>query len=240
MPEGAAVFCGLYLAGILGAVAGQWVSNAAWSSLSEQTMPQAGQLAAQLIMLAVLVAVWRRSPWPVDSSGGDRVSGSWDRTRPVVIGACAMLLFWPLVQSVAMAAEFLVEQMQGAPLEPIAHETLAKLHAAPRDGWFFALTGLVVLAVPFMEEVMYRGILQPILSGAGLGRWPAIVGTSVVFASVHLALARPHAVAAIFVLSLGFGWAYERTGRLAAPVTMHVLFNAGNVALIFLLPEVPG
>lgn len=234
------MFCGLYLAGILGAVAAQWVPNAAWSSLSELTLPLSGQLAAQVIMLAVLVGVWRRSPWPVDSSGGGRVAGSWDRLRPVVIGAGAMLLFWPLVQSVAMAAEFLVEQTQGAPLEPIAHETLRMLHAAPRDGWFFALTGLVILAVPFMEEVMYRGILQPMLTGAGLGRWPAIVGTSVVFASVHLAAAQPHAVAAIFVLSLGFGWAYERTGRLAAPVTMHVLFNAGNVALVFLLPEVPG
>lgn len=235
------MFCGLYLAGMLGAVAAQWVSNEAWGSLSELTMTLSGQLAAQVIMLAVLVAVWRRSPWPaVESSGCVRAAGSWDRIRPVVIGACAMLLYWPLVQSVAMAAAFLIEQIQGAPLEPIAHETLAKLHAAPRDGWFFALTGLVVLAVPFMEEVMYRGILQPMLSGAGLGRWPAIVGTSVVFASVHLAVAQPHAVAAIFVLSLGFGWAYERTGRLAAPVTMHVLFNAGNVALIFLLPEVPG
>ncbi len=235
------MFCGLFLAGILGAVVAQGVSNPARGSLSELTLPLSGQLAAQVIMLAVLVAVWKRSPWPaVESSGCVRAAGSWDRIRPVVIGACAMLLYWPLVQSVAMAAEFLVEQIRGAPLDPIAHDTLGMLHAAERDGWFFALTGLVVLAVPFMEEVMYRGILQPMLSGAGLGRWPAIVGTSVVFASVHLAVAQPHAVAAIFVLSLGFGWAYERTGRLAAPVTMHVLFNAGNVALIFLLPEVPG
>jgi membrane protease YdiL (CAAX protease family) len=40
-----------------------------------------------------------------------------------------------------------------------------------------------------------------------------------------------HALAALFVLSLGFGWVYEKTGRLEAAVTMHALFNAANVAL---------
>jgi membrane protease YdiL (CAAX protease family) len=27
------------------------------------------------------------------------------------------------------------------------------------------------------------------------------------------------------------GWAYEKTGRLTAPIVMHALFNAGNLLL---------
>ena len=54
---------------------------------------------------------------------------------------------------------------------------------------------------------------------------------SVIFALAHLTVVPPHGLAALFVLSLGFGWAYEKTGSLWAPFTMHALFNAGNLIL---------
>ena len=54
---------------------------------------------------------------------------------------------------------------------------------------------------------------------------------SAFFAVMHIGNSEPHAVAALFVLSLGFGWAYERTGRLTAPIVMHMGFNAGNLAI---------
>ena len=76
----------------------------------------------------------------------------------------------------------------------------------------------------------YRGILQHTLVRGGLGRWPAIIGTSAIFALMHTFIVPWHALPALFVLSLGFGWVYEKTGRLAAAVTMHALFNAVNLA----------
>jgi len=42
---------------------------------------------------------------------------------------------------------------------------------------------------------------------------------------------QPHALIGLFVFGLGLGWAYERTGRLWAPIAMHALFNAGNLML---------
>ena len=59
--------------------------------------------------------------------------------------------------------------------------------------------------------------------------------TRAVFALMHYDVVPGHALAALFVLSLGFGWIYEKTGRLEAAVTMHVLFNAANVALAGIL-----
>ena len=102
---------------------------------------------------------------------------------------------------------------------------------SPADVWLVVMSLLVVFVAPVLEEVMYRGILQRTIIGLNCGRWPAILLTSGVFVCMHVTVARWHALPALFVLSLGFGWVYERTGRLAAPIVMHVLFNALNLGL---------
>src|SRR5688572_2657081 len=51
--------------------------------------------------------------------------------------------------------------------------------------------------------------------------WLAIAITSLVFAGIHPGWTVP----VIFVLSLGLGYAYERTGNLWVPLTIHLLFN---------------
>ena len=55
---------------------------------------------------------------------------------------------------------------------------------------------------------------------------------------MHAGAARWRALPALFVLSIGFGWIYEKTGRLWASIVMHVLFNAVNVVLAWV--SVPG
>lgn len=61
--------------------------------------------------------------------------------------------------------------------------------------------------------------------------WLAIVITSLAFAMLHDAWMRPP----IFVLSLGLGYVYERTGNLWASITVHMLFNALNTLQFVLL-----
>jgi membrane protease YdiL (CAAX protease family) len=62
----------------------------------------------------------------------------------------------------------------------------------------------------------------------------AIIVTAVLFAAVHFP--QPQSIPAIFLLALGLGYAYERTGSLVAPIVMHMIFNAVNM-LIFMVPE---
>ncbi len=81
---------------------------------------------------------------------------------------------------------------------------------------------------------MYRGILQETLRLFGLSRWLAIVATSALFAAMHLTIVEPYAIVPLFVLSVGLGWAYEKSGRLTAPVTMHMLIKVANLTLAFL------
>jgi membrane protease YdiL (CAAX protease family) len=61
-------------------------------------------------------------------------------------------------------------------------------------------------------------------------RWAAVIVTSLAFAAIHQSKAF---FVPLFVLSVGFGYLYERTGNLWATVACHGLFNLTNT-LIFL------
>jgi len=145
-----------------------------------------------------------------------------------------MFVVWPIVAGSSLVMSYLASVIQGETVDVIAHDTLAQLVESPVGPWLVVMSIQVVLITPLLEEVMYRGILQRTLTSLDLGRWTAIVITSVVFVTMHVGAARWHALPALFVLSLGFGWAYARTGRLAAPIAMHVMFNALNLALAWL------
>lgn len=84
---------------------------------------------------------------------------------------------------------------------------------------------------PVFEEIMFRGIFQSsIISATGM-RWVAIVMTSVLFTLQH---PRQHYLA-IFALSVGLGYAYERSGSLWRSIFMHMIFNSISViATIFM------
>ena len=151
--------------------------------------------------------------------------------RSAVMGAVTLVALWPVMQGASFVLGALARAIQQEPVARIAHDTLRQLVESPADAWLVVMALVVVFAAPVLEEVMYRGILQRTIIGLDLGRWTAILITSGVFVSMHVGVARWHALPALFVLSLGFGWVYERTGRLAAPIAMHVLFNALNLGL---------
>ena len=64
----------------------------------------------------------------------------------------------------------------------------------------------VVIGAPVLEEVLYRGVIQEAIRRAGLRPGPAVLVTSLLFAIMHMSAVPGHALLALFVLSLGFGW----------------------------------
>jgi len=60
----------------------------------------------------------------------------------------------------------------------------------------------------------------------------AIVITSILFAIMHGAVVDVRGLFALFVLSLGFGWVYLKTGRLLASIVMHAGFNVINLVQV--------
>jgi membrane protease YdiL (CAAX protease family) len=59
--------------------------------------------------------------------------------------------------------------------------------------------------------------------------------TSLLFAIVHWGAltdgSRIVGLATLFILAIGWGMLYERTGRIAAPVLAHAIFNATNLLI---------
>ncbi len=91
-----------------------------------------------------------------------------------------------------------------------------------------AVAGVIV--APLSEEFLFRGYFY----GVGkryAGPWLSALLTAALFAAFHASLT---AFAGLFVLALALTVAYERTGSLAVPVTMHALFNATSLGLLYL------
>ena len=125
-------------------------------------------------------------------------------------------------------------------LEPI-------LHAGERQGlaperWdddraaAFAVNALVVvLVVPFAEELFYRGLGVSAL--AFLGPWVAIGGTTAAFALAHGLLV---GIPALGFFGLALAWVRWRTKSVWPGVVAHSLYNGVGVAVAAYVAKNPG
>ncbi len=84
---------------------------------------------------------------------------------------------------------------------------------------------LMAAASGFSEELLFRGALQP---RAGL------LLASVLFGAMHFAPRRDMLPWTGFALAIGliFGWMFEHTGNLVAPMIAHGVVNAVNLPLL--------
>lgn len=193
-------------------------------SLQNQVKVMMGAYALQSLGVIAFVLLHARA-----ERSGDGVR-RWPWWRSLAMGAMAIVLAWPVLVAAAAIARPIVILLTGQPPSVIAHQTLRLFIDNSVDGWYIALAASALVVAPIFEEIAYRGILQTSLSRAMNSRWLAIAITSVIFAAAH-GTVDAHALPVLFVLSLAFGWAYERSGRLAVPIVIHVLFNASNFTL---------
>lgn len=140
------------------------------------------------------------------------------------------------------------------------HETLDKLKENPTWRGTILLVVPAIVIAPVFEECLFRGLMQtfiirlPGLIGLWLkppseaqgfydasalpitptARWMGIVASSVAFAISH---ANGQHAPALFVLSVGLGYSYERQGNLVVPILIHAIFNTIPIALLLIMPE---
>jgi membrane protease YdiL (CAAX protease family) len=125
----------------------------------------------------------------------------------------------------------------GPDFEMRQHEELVQIAEYPEMPLKALIVIITILVVPAFEEILFRGLFQTMVRsfleirnpGPAIrnAAWPAIVFTSVIFASFH---ANPQHWPALFVLSLCLGYSYEKSGSLLRPIFIHSLFNAVSVA----------
>lgn len=86
---------------------------------------------------------------------------------------------------------------------------------------------IAVLLAPFLEEVLFRGLLFPALRRR-FQFWPAAVATSVMFTGLHFTQTGTYwpAVEGIFICGMALAWLRERTQCLWPSIAFHMGFNS--------------
>lgn len=90
----------------------------------------------------------------------------------------------------------------------------------------------IAAALPVLEEIVFRGFLQgqfvKRLGDRGLGVLSyANILTSMVFCAMHFFYHSPLWAALVLIPSLIFGYSKDKYKTLAAPIILHVFYNAG-------------
>ena len=94
----------------------------------------------------------------------------------------------------------------------------------------------LVLLYPALEEILFRGLIQPTIAKYFSKSWLIVsqsnLITSMLFVSLHFINHPPIWAFAVFIPSLAFGYIQERTDNLLAPVTLHSTYNAGYFLML--------
>ncbi len=106
------------------------------------------------------------------------------------------------------------------------HDLLQFLRIASPAWTALTILSATILA-PLAEEIFFRGLLQSLLRRYFHRPWPAIVVTSVLFASVHVPNYQD--LLPLVIFSIGLGYNYERCGRLWPSILMHACLNASAI-----------
>ena len=139
----------------------------------------------------------------------------------VLPGIFGTLMLWP----------WLLERLGEVPEQ---QEYLVQLQDLGGTGLWVGIL-LATLVIPFAEEVLFRGFLQPLLvqNFRDLG---GVVITAVLFAALH----GQSAFLPIFVLALVLGGVMLRTQRLLAAYAIHVTHNGLTIWMTLLASSVEG
>lgn len=157
---------------------------------------------------------------------------SW-RTLPRDLGGAVvkLLALWPLVLAAIVVTTKAGRIVEGHDFEMPQHQELEVMTEFPDVYLQVLIVFLAVVIAPVLEETLFRGLFQSVIRSYVNRPWLAIAATSVLFAAVH---GQSWHWPALFVLSLGLGYACERSGSLFQPIFMHAFFNGTVIAAALL------
>ena len=154
--------------------------------------------------------------------------------RTIFMAFIVGMLTLPIAWSLSTLSSKLLQFFQ-MPIE--AQQAVQILQRAKGDSTMLLYHGIAaVFIAPFVEELVFRGILYPAIKQRGYHKL-ALWGTSIFFALIHgnLVIFVPLIVLAIFLTFL-----YETTNNLLAPILTHSFFNAVNYFYLLSAQGAPG
>lgn len=156
------------------------------------------------------------------------------RSLDVPIGVGCFLLAVPPLVVIGALSTIGAYLWTGVVPPTVSHETFDLILANRDDPWVWGILAGAIIGAPLVEEVIYRGFVQSGIIRVVRSTWLGLVLASLLFMAGHIGSVAPHALPTLFFLAMFMGLAFERTGRIAVPITMHVCFNAANTALVMM------
>jgi len=146
--------------------------------------------------------------------GLDRMKPIKALTWSLLIFGAVMLVETPLTELSAR----ILDALQMPHPEQQSVETFRQYSESSAIFWFMLQA---VIVFPIIEEFFFRGFLLTYLKNY-TSIWPAILFSGGVFAFAHLNMG---AVLPLWFLGIVLGIAYEHTGSLLVPISIHACFN---------------
>ena len=207
----------LFVAGIVGGSVGisLWASAAPALGVAEGTTAyDIANTVAQFVGLVAPVVLFV-------ATAGDRDLLSWGRPDrrglAIAVGGVVALYAGQIVLISALSL-IDVAPSQNPAVDPTGRD----------PAYFLVMIVVSLLVVGPGEELLVRGGIQGLLKRA-FGPWPAILGASALFGSLHYIGGGSGALAYVllsFLLGTVLGYMYEYTDNLVVPAVAHGGYNA--------------
>jgi len=153
--------------------------------------------------------------------------------------ALILISIWPIIMMVFLMTIYIGQSMYGEEFEIRPHRGLESIAAYPQFWIRVLIVFIAAFLVPVFEELLFRGLFQTMIRSCleqfsffkrfrneSLVPWTAIIAASILFTVAH---ENEWHWPALFVLSCGMGYAYEKSGSLLRPIFVHLLFNSTSL-----------
>jgi uncharacterized protein len=137
-----------------------------------------------------------------------------------------LLAVWPVLLAMIALVLRIGQYRYGPTYQMEQHKELELLTTSRHPALQVSIVILAVGIAPVVEELIFRGLIQTAFRSLAERPWPAVLLSSGMFAMVH---SNVEHWPALFVLAVGMGYAYEKSGSLWRPIFIHVLFNGVTV-----------
>lgn len=174
------------------------------------------------ILGPIFVSLWFRGFKLGSVFGVDRMPVG----RSLLLGISLLISAYPMVFAVDYLASVLLKV--NTTTDP--QEVMQIFENATTGAQRIPIILLAVVIAPVAEELAFRGYLYGVIKRY-FGAVPALVFSGILFALIHQNLP---SFFPLLVLASVFALAYELSGSLLVPMTMHALFNALNLVLVLM------
>jgi len=146
-------------------------------------------------------------------------------TKGLLDGVKGWIMIIPIVLLTSLIMNYFVDNQRGS--NPLLEIVLNNNNYFA----FFILFITTAILAPLFEEIIFRGVLLPVLM-RDFGKVIAIVSSSFIFALAHLSF---NEFPPLFILGIGLACTRLISGRLISSVVMHSLWNGLTFLNLFLL-----